>query len=168
MRSGLAIALAAVASTALASVPDHPDMASCKYHPNMFHEFGKGPEPTLSDAPGIRYYTNKTDPLAVSLDGSSGAYYFRPGTQSTKWYIHHMGGVSATRAERRARAACSPATPCGVVVRAYLPHPIDIPRVARRDGAIRTTTASAGPRRAWDRPTASRRLLTLAAATSPR
>ena len=30
--------------------------------------------------------------MAVCLDGSPGAYYFRPGNQSNKWYIHHQGG----------------------------------------------------------------------------
>jgi len=32
------------------------------------------------------------DDGAVCLDGTPGAYYFRAGSDSTKWYIHHQGG----------------------------------------------------------------------------
>ena len=34
----------------------------------------------------------KNDPLAVCLDGSPAAYYYRPGAESKKFYIHTQGG----------------------------------------------------------------------------
>jgi len=80
-------------AAAVVAMPDHPDMAMCSYHPNMFTGYGRGSEKPLSDTPANIFYTKTTDPLAVSLDGTSGAYYYRPGTNSNKWYIHHQGGV---------------------------------------------------------------------------
>ena len=46
------------------------------------------------DATTTMYMTLLNEPNAVCLDGSPGAFYFRPGSGSgaNKWYIHHQGG----------------------------------------------------------------------------
>ena len=32
------------------------------------------------------------DDMGKCLDGTSPAYYIRPGAETTKWYVHHEGG----------------------------------------------------------------------------